>query len=395
MSDQGKPNGAAAADPTPPARRSLREIAEDAYDETIEAADAEAPDEGQEPGQVDGSGQPRDGRGRFAAKTPEAQPGEAVATEGEPPSPVEGSQQPQEPHPAPAQPGVAAQAPQHWNAADRELFAKQAPEAQQFLLRRHGEMEADYQRRTQANATAIKFTDALAPVFQDPVVAGSIQQNGLSPYDAIVEWAGMHRRFYQDPAGLIRDLAQRANLDPAALGPSRSGPAAPPLSEQELKDPAIRYFADHISRNSQEVQALRGQLQSMQQAEVTRTNAEALKVTRWGIDSFAEEKGANGQLLRPDFDTLLPHIIDLFKANPQRDMREAYETARWMHPQTRAALVAAERATVQQQQANDRARLAARANTRGVTSPVSKPPDPAGTKSLRDTLEATADEIGL
>ena len=66
-----------------------------------------------------------------------------------------------------------------------------------------------------------------------------------------------------------------------------------------------------------------------------------MRVTRWGIDAFAEEKGPDGKPLRPDFDTVLPQIIELFQNNPQRDMREAYETARWINPQTRAKLIEA------------------------------------------------------
>ena len=35
-------------------------------------------------------------------------------------------------------------------------------------------------------------------------------------------------------------------------------------------------------------------------------------------------------------------IIDLFKANPQRNLAEAYDAACWAHPEVRKQLVAAE-----------------------------------------------------
>jgi hypothetical protein len=384
-------------DPPAAAPLSLREVAENAYDEVIDAPEPEA---GSEPAGQDG--RTRDSLGRFAPKTTtEAKPGEAA----EPPAPPSPDKEqlasPQDPaHPAPQ--GRSSEPPANWSAADRELFAKQTPEAKEFLLRRHSEMEGDYQRRVTATASATQFTQAVAPIFNDPVIAGSLQQSNLSPFDAIREWASMHKRAMspdaRDRAQLWHEIGTRLGLDPAAVyGQSQSGPAAGngQLSEADLKDPAIRYFADHVGRTVQEVQALRGQIVAMQRMESEKANAEAVKVTRWGIDSFAEEKDAQGNLVRPDFDAVLPQIIELFNANPNRDLREAYETARWMSPQTRSGLIAAERTAVQRQFANDRAKAAVRGNARGVTSPVSRPPNAGKGQSLRDTLEATADEIGL
>jgi len=93
---------------------------------------------------------------------------------------------------------------------------------------------------------------------------------------------------------------------------------------------------------------------------------------------------------------VLPHIIELFKANPQRDLREAYEQALWMDANVRGTLLQRERATVAQQQADQRAAQAVRSNTRGRTSPVTPPAPPTGQKrSLRETLEAAADAVGL
>lgn len=400
MSDNGnsRPNGAASTPPPEqqPARKSLRDIAEDAYDQVIEEADADEPSQAE----VDEAAQRRDARGRFVAKQSAEEPGEAAGDEPTQPREEDTGQQPQQP----AQPAQAAssEAPANWPAADREAFTKLPPEGQQFLLRRHSEMEGDYQRRVSANAAATQFTTALSPIFNDPAIAASLRANNLTAADAIHEWASMHRRAI-DPdintrAQLWQEIGQRLGLDPAAVyGQSRLGQQPPPgLSEQELKDPAIRYFADHVSRTVQDVQALRGQITAMQQAAQSQAAAEAAKVTRWGIDTFADEKGPDGKKLRPDFDAVLPQIIELFNADPNRDLPAAYEQARWMNPQTRQALIAAERNTVTQQASNRRATQAARSNVRGLTSPVSKPQaDPGQKRSLREMMEETADEIGF
>jgi hypothetical protein len=184
-------------------------------------------------------------------------------------------------------------------------------------------------------------------------------------------------------------------LDPAATGQmSRSGLAGQ-LSEEDLKDPAIRYFADHLGKTFNDVQLLRNELHQMRQQDTARQTAEVQRVTRWGIDSYAEEKDQQGNLLHPHFDAVLPQIIELFRANPERDIREAYDTAVWMVPSVRDGLLTAAQNAKQQQQANQRARQAVRSNVRGVTSPVTKPQPTQGPKGLRAAIEASADEIGI
>lgn len=380
-------NGEAPTNEAP--QPSLREIAEAAWDETAGA------DGGPDEQPVDEGGQPRDANGRFASRASEAEPGEAAPSPDgtQPRDDNSAPQTPSEPHPAPE--GSSSEAPANWSAQDRETFAKLPPEGQAFLLRRHSEMEGDYQRRVQANAVADQFTRALAPVFQDPDIAGSLQQAGMSPFDAIAQWATFHKRFLADPAGLLQELGQRAGLNPAAFNGqmSQSGPGQ--LSEADLQDPAIRYFAENLGRTFSDVQALRGELHQMRQAADQQAQAETMRVTRWGIDSFADEKDAQGNLKHPHFDAVLPQLIELYRANPERDLQQAYDMAIWAVPEIREKLLAQQRATADKQQQNQRARQAVRSNVRGITSPVSKPQPQGETGGLRATIEATADELGF
>lgn len=400
MADQDPPipnsNGA-----DPPKPKSLREVAEAAYDELLDGADDnDEPDAGDDAGaQPAGQGaQPRDTRGRFTAREP-GEPGEA---DGQP----QVAPAPQEPPSAatPAQPapvaGRSTEPPQHWSAEDREMFARQAPEAQAFLLRRHQDMERVVTQRTQAAGQAVEFVQALAPVYSDPAIAESLGRAGVSFVDAIGQWALFHRRAI-DPdvnvrKALLQELAQRMQLDPAAVADSRPSIAGVQLTEEQLRDPAIRFVADTVSKSNQRVQALESTIERIQREGSERQRAEAQRFTRWGIDSFAEEKGADGQPLRPHFDAVLPQIIELFKANPTRDLNEAYQTALWMNPQVRTGLVTAERNSVSQAASNARAAQAVRSNLRGRSATVSKPAADAGQpKSLRQTLEDAADEVGI
>lgn len=384
------PSNGATQPEAPEPKATLRDYAEAAWDEVQEQADGVDPQGAAQPSGQDG--RTRDSLGRFAPTDQVAKPGEQSATDPAPkvvPAPGEAT---------PVDPALGSnQPPQHWSEQDRKTFATLPPAGQEFLLRRHTEMERDYQGKAQASATAVQFTNALAPIFQDPVISGSLQHAGVSPYDAIGQWAGFHKRA-MDPnpsvrMSLLKELGQRMGLDPAASG-QMSQPGSVGLSEDDLKDPAIRYFADTLGKTFTDVQALRGELDQIRRLEAEKGQQAVMQVTRQQIDSFADEKDANGRPKHPHFDSVLGHMIELYRANPERDLQQAYDMAIWAVPEIRATLIAAERQSVQQQQGNDRARQAVRSNVRGITSPVAKPAGPKPT-GMRATLEAAADEIGL
>lgn len=373
--------------------RSLREIAEASWNE-LESAEP-TPAEGEQPaaGQSERS---RDNLGRFVSKEPGEQP------DGPAPAQTEKTAPPAQPQ-SPAPQGSSSEAPAHWSANDKATFAKLPKEGQDFLLKRHTEMERDYQSKVQANATAVQFTQSVAPVFEHPAVSAALvdYQTGarIHPTDAIKQWAAFHVRAMspnvEDKVGLIKDLMTRLNLDPAAVLGQGNQPV-PGLSDEDMKDPAIRYFVDHVGKTAQEVQALRNQLQDFNKRQQEQASQESLRVINWGIDNFADEKDAAGNPLHPHFDAVLPQMIELFQSNPQRDLREAYETAVWMNPQLRQTLIQSERQSVEQKAANERAAKAARSNLRGRTSPVEKPAaDGDKPKGLRAVIAAAADEVGL
>lgn len=393
---------------------SLRDIAEAAYDDLESAAAApegEGPSpEGEAPSEetiADGD-RPRDKQGRWVSKSG-AQPGEAI----EPldpapkPKPVSETQAPKPPDPAAAPPSAGAKQsgpPEHWSAEDKATFAKLPAEGQAFLLKRHGDMEAEFTRKSQASAGAVQFTQALAPVFNDPQIARSLQAAGVNPVQAIHEWANWHRlgtsERQEDKFHLLVNLTQRMGLDPARIFAALQN--QPPqgvagLDPEALKDPAVKFFADHLGKTQSELDALRDQLARREQAELAARNEWSLRNARANVDGFADEKGKDGQPLRPYFDAVLPILTDMFKANPNRNMAEAYDTACWAHPEVRKHLLAAEHYRQQSQQDLAKARVAVRGNTRGVTAPVARPngADGASKGGIRDAIERSADEVGF
>ena len=401
---------------------SLREIAEAAYDDlengALETSEpiatesapiaTEGSDEGPSPDEpLAQDDRPRDKQGRWVAKGA-PRPGEAI----EPldPAPKPKPQQVSETQKPPADPAAAPQArsnqaPEHWSAEDKATFAKLPQEGQAFLLKRHGEMEAEFTRKSQASAGAVQFTQALAPVFNDPHIAASLKQAGVHPVQAIQQWAHFHRLGtspnQQDKFTLLVDLTQRMGLDPARIFAALQNtqpPVPPGLTEEAMKDPAFKFMAENLGRTTNELNALRGELNQMRAADQAARQDQGLRSARQGIDSFADEVGKDGKPLRPHFNTVLPIILDLFKANPERNLAEAYDTACWAHPEIRKQLLAADQLRAQSQQDLARARVAQRGNTRGLTAPASRPNgvDQGSAKgSLRDAIERSADEVGF
>ena len=386
---------------------SLRDIAEAAYDdleEGVAAPEGPAPaEEGAPEEPLASDGRPRDKSGRWVSKSEGPPPGEAIEPlDPAPKKPIQDQKPPTDPASAPAP--RSNQVPEHWSAEDKATFAKLPQEGQSFLLKRHGEMEAEFTRKSQASAGAVQFTQALAPVFNDPQIAASLRQSGVNPAQAVHEWANWHKMGtspnQQDKFKLLVNLTQRMGLDPARIFSALSNQPPPNpmgLSDEDLKDPAVKYIADHLGKTTSELNAIRGELQQRTQREQQAREEWGLKSARTGIDGFADEKAKDGRPLRPHFDTVLPLIIDLFKANPQRNLAEAYDAACWAHPEVRKQLVAAEQFRNQSQNDLARARIAQRGNTRGITSPVARPNGANGASkgSLRDAIEQSADEVGF
>uniref|UniRef100_A0A6M3KUZ4 Uncharacterized protein n=1 Tax=viral metagenome TaxID=1070528 RepID=A0A6M3KUZ4_9ZZZZ len=89
----------------------------------------------------------------------EAQP----ETKEEPETTQEDDGESTETEPEPDQP-TALEAPRHWTAADKETFTSLPRESQDFLLRRHREMEGDYTRGKQSIAEEARALEGLKPL---------------------------------------------------------------------------------------------------------------------------------------------------------------------------------------------------------------------------------------
>jgi hypothetical protein len=236
-------------------------------------------------------------------------------------------------------------------------------------------------------------------VFGDPTIQGMLQQSNMNAVQAIHEWGGFFKRAaspeVKERVVLLVEMAQRMGLDPARLFATGNRQDEFQFSEEDLKDPAIRYFADNQGRLTNELQSVRAEIQQMREAEAAARQNQVKEGYLWSINQFGEEKDAQGNPRHPYFDAVMPQLHELFRIDPGRDLAEAYDLACGMNREVRQHMLDAERQKLFGRNSADRARAAVRGNTRGITSPVAKPSPANGTGGLRGVLEASADEVGF
>lgn len=254
----------------------------------------------------------RDEHGRFAKK--DGDPAVAAAAQdagkpGDTPPPV-----------------TELEAPQHWPLKDRELFAKQTPEGRAFLMDRHKAMEADYTRKTQEIAPVRRMKeelDVMLAPYRD-----KYQMQGLDDVGAIRQLVAAHAFLERDPKGALEYLAKSYGVDIGQIG---QGSDQAPLNHE-----------------IQKVQSEVAQLRAAEQARVTAAQQQEQQAALQTVQSFAEEKDAQGQSIRPYFDDVAQEIKALLSLKPgpktRQDLQDAYDRAIYANPDIRQKLIAAETA---------------------------------------------------
>lgn len=255
-----------------------------------------------------------------------------------------------------SQPGTssAPEAPQHWSAADRSLFAKAPPEVQQRWIAREGELQRGYDAKFQEIAGFRREREQLDELLNP--YARDLELRGVSRTQFLQSLVGGHKFLQENPREALLWLAQAYGVDPQQL-----------TQPQEVADP--RY-----TKITQELSEVRNQFQGWTQQQHQAQHAE--KLSR--VQTFAESKGEDGQPAHPFFDEVSSDILALMKATPGMDLQVAYNKALRMNDEvwekvqaqkslsTQAAKDRERKATV------DKARRAAVGNEAGSTTGTAK-----------------------
>jgi len=253
--------------------------------------DADAPDT-EEDSQDDGEGE--EGQGSDGDEGESSEP-EEDEQDGEEGGEEEGEED------AGSQEEVSSlEPPQHWSREDRETFSSVPREAQEFLLKRHKDMEADYTRKTQEVAhTRRQFDEQqqiLAPIAEDLAMLGA-DSNAFMRQQ--VAWA---QAFKADPNSAITRLAEAYGLDIAQVAQS-----------QQDVDPQVQSLQSEIAAMKAQQQQ---SLQTQQQTEQNRLLQE--------IQDFAEDKDDSGNLKHPHFEEIKAEMGQVIQAGMATGLDDAY-----------------------------------------------------------------------
>lgn len=278
------------------------------------------------------------------------------------------------PKPAAADPGVAAAPavplPQGITGLDAATFAALPAETQQHVART---METLNQQAAQFAAYG-QIEQVLAPRRQAWAMQGMGEGQVLNQLFALSDFAE------RDPKGFVKYFSEQRGLDleELAFGPEPVDPVVAQLQQRLAAAEA------HIT----------GSVTQQQQAAHTNIVNEVI--------SFADEKDAAGQLLRPHFaelgNTVLPFIQTAMQQHPGKSRSEiltaAYDAACWGNPNIRAKMQSAADAAKDAARIKGNVDAASRARKAGVSVAAGTPADTgvaqtsASKGSLRDDIRA-------
>ena len=257
----------------------------------------------------------------------------------------------------------AIEPPSHWSEEHKELFRRQSPEAQQFVLERHKAMEGDYTRKSQEIAEQRKRFETIQAALEP--YRPMLQQRGINEQDAIRALFEAQRMLDTDPKAGIARLAQ-------SYGVSLDKP------EGAFVDPDLQSVRSEVENLRRELalrdqQARQAQQQSLQQT----------------IQQFQDAKDAKGEPAHPHFDKVKGVIGALLTSGAASDLEDAYQQAVFANPELRKQILEAERSAAAEKAKAEAAKHAEEARKKaiptgkGATASAAKEP-----QTLREQLQA-------
>lgn len=267
--------------------------------------------------------------------------------------------------------GSTVTAPEHWSAADKELFESAPEEIRQWLLDRHKSMEGDYTRKTQEISDFRRSWEPVQEMYAPYM--DQLHQAGLTPQQHIERLVNADLLLNTDPIQGIQHVAQMYGIDLSQIGEHHG-------AQQEVSPEVLEL------RN--ELNGLKGQIMSREQAQAQeRHNAIVSE-----IETFAEAKDEQGQVAHPHFDEVIDDMMSLARAERaagrEPNLSDLYDKACWSNTSVRKKLLDAEK-TAQQAKAEEEARAKA-AKAKKASRSVSGSPSgqtPTDDLDLREQLE--------
>ena len=256
-------------------------------------------------------------------------------------------------------------APAHWKLEHQEMFRKLDPDAQSFLMDRSKEMEAAHTRRSQEIAPMRKLSEAWQPY---------LNQVGSTPdqyFNAIAQTEhNLRSGTNEQRINILMGLARDYGVDFGQNGNGQQAPTAEedPFGIQQKIMQAVGPLAHQVQQISGNFQQ---QSTAHQQAQTDAAQGQ--------IESFREEKGADGKPAHPHYDEVYDDMLVLAQAKQQSgqsvDLAQLYEATCWSNASVRKKIQAGEAWTKRQaeQQKAAQQKAAAGSLTGGAGSRTEQP----------------------
>lgn len=203
---------------------------------------------------------------------------------------------------------------------------------------------------------------------------GAFEQHGLIPERALPQIVGAWQQLVANPRDVLPELAKQFGVE-----------WGPPAAAQQPQQQSDQWVDPAMVELRNELAALRAEAQERNRQEQARAAAEQTalyRTTDTKLKEFAEGK--------TDFPMLRHTMGRLLETGEASDLQDAYDKAAWLHPQTRAARMEAQRKEdeTKRQAEAEKARAAAAVNVRSDTRA-----NPAPARTMRETMERVADGL--
>ncbi|WP_062235859.1 hypothetical protein [Aureimonas sp. N4] len=271
--------------------------------------------------------------------------------------------------------------PDHWSNEEQAAFDALPPETKSLVEKRIAAIEADYTKKTEGSAEAIKLADEVRAVV-DPGLQSRLEASGMSIGQGVAYLANLERFASEKPAEYLAFVArhvQGMGVDVAkvlGLGGQPQSEAQP--GDDGFTDPTISRLEERLNR--------------YEQSQVEQTRQRVLNDAGQQIAAFRDAKDPSGNPLRPHLADVENDMAALIRANPKMTLEEAYERSTWSNPAVRTKLQEAERAAAAQK-ARDEAADAQKAR-RGNIRPGSRNMAPSqAVDSIDDAVSQAFAEI--
>lgn len=240
----------------------------------------------------------------------------------------------------------ARTAPSAWTPKAKLDFDSLPEHIQDEIIKREGDFlkgVAEFKSHSEEGRKLQKVLEPYAPL---------MRQKGLQSDQVVNDMLQTAYRLSQgtpqDKAGFLLEIAQQYGADLQSLITSGNN-----NGEQFQKIEYVGQLENQVSQLQKQIQQISGFLNK----QVTDQQQSVYMSAEQSVESFRSEM-ENGKPKYPFFDNVRNDMAVLVKANPELDLKSAYDRAVWMNPQTREALLLQQQREASQKAEDERRRHA-------------------------------------